>query len=128
MNQAKRILIIDDDEKIRTSLQDILEQQGYVLNVAGNGNEGLRQCESVRPDLILTDIIMPDMEGIELIMALRKRLKKIPIIAMSGDIVGQKFLRAAQLLGAVDTLLKPFSARDLIEKINKAFGLGQSDG
>ena len=77
MNVAKKILIIDDDERICTSLQDILEQEGYILSTANNGKEGLKQCERYNPDLIITDIIMPDMEGIELIRAIRKRNKNL---------------------------------------------------
>ena len=120
MNLSKKILIIDDDERILTSLQDVLAQEGYILSIAKNGKEGLRQSEKINPDLVITDIIMPDIEGIELIRAIRKRNVNIPIIAMSGDLIGQKFLKAARLLGAIDTLLKPFTAKELKNKINKA--------
>lgn len=120
MNLSKKILIIDDDERILTSLQDILAQQGYILSIANNGKEGLKKFETGELDLIITDIIMPDIEGIELIRAIRRRNVNIPIIAMSGDFIGQKFLKAARLFGAIDTLLKPFSAKELKDKINRA--------
>ena len=120
MNPAKKILIIDDDERILTSLQDILAREDYILSTANSGKEGLKKCEIDEPDLIITDIIMPDIEGIELIRAIRKRNVNIPIIAMSGDLIGQKFLKAARLLGAIDTLLKPFTAKELKNKINRA--------
>ena len=120
MNLSKKILIIDDDERILTSLQDILAQEGYILSIASNGKEGLKKCETGEPDLIITDIIMPDIEGIELIRAIRRGNVNIPIIAMSGDFIGQKFLKAARLFGAIDTLLKPFSAKELKDKINRA--------
>lgn len=120
MNLSKKILIIDDDERILTSLQDILAQEGYILSIASNGKEGLKKCETGELDLIITDIIMPDIEGIELIRAIRRGNVNIPIIAMSGDFIGQKFLKAARLFGAIDTLLKPFSAKELKDKINRA--------
>ena len=120
MNLSKKILIIDDDERILTSLQDILAQEGYILSIASNGKEGLKKCETGEPDLIITDIIMPDIEGIELIRAIRRGNVNIPIIAMSGDFIGQKFLEAARLFGAINTLLKPFSAKELKDKINRA--------
>lgn len=120
MNLSKKILIIDDDERILTSLQDILAQEGYILSIANNGKEGLKKCETGELDLIITDIIMPDIEGIELIRAIRRGNVNIPIIAMSGDFIGQKFLKAARLFGAIDTLLKPFSAKELKDKINRA--------
>lgn len=118
MTSNFKILIIDDDERILTSLQDILQQEGYIISCATSGKEGLKQFEAINPDLVITDIVMPDMEGIELIKMIRKNNIKIPIIAMSGDLIGQKFLKAARLLGAIDTLLKPFSAKVLKEKIN----------
>jgi len=121
MTSNLKILIIDDDERILTSLQDILQQEGYIISCATSGKEGLKQFEAINPDLVITDIVMPDMEGIELINRIRKNNIKIPIIAMSGDLLGQKFLKAARLLGAIDTLLKPFNAKELKEKINSAF-------
>lgn len=115
-----KILIVDDDEKILQSIKDILEQRQYEISIAKTGREGLKQFETVNPGLVITDIIMPDMEGIELIKSIKKKNKNIPIIAMSGDIVGQRFLKASRLLGAIDTLLKPFTAKELKDKINRS--------
>jgi CheY-like chemotaxis protein len=68
---------------------------------------------------------MPDVEGIELIRNLAKRNRKVPVIAISGDPVGTKFLKAARLLGAVDTLRKPFSIAELREKVSSALAGGK---
>lgn len=115
-----RILVVDDDEKILQSIKDVLEHRQYEICIAKTGREGLKQFEMVNPNLVITDIIMPDMEGIELIKSIKKKNKNIPIIAMSGDIVGQRFLRASRLLGAIDTLQKPFTGKQLEEKISSA--------
>jgi len=115
-----RILIVDDDEKILQSIKDILEQEQYEISIAKTGREGLKQFDTVNPSLVITDIIMPDMEGIELIKSIRKKNKHIPIIAMSGDILGQRFLQASKLLGAIDTMQKPFTGTQLREKISSA--------
>jgi DNA-binding response OmpR family regulator len=120
--KAQKILIIDDDEKVLEALKDVLETNGYVVHTAGNGAAGIRSFDADPPDLVITDINMPDVEGIELIRNLAKRNRKVPVIAISGDPVGTKFLKAARLLGAVDTLLKPFSIAELREKVAAAIG------
>jgi DNA-binding response OmpR family regulator len=120
--KAKTILIIDDDEKVLEAIKDVLETESYVVNTAGNGISGIRSFDSDPPDLVITDINMPEVEGIELIRNLAKRNRKVPVIAVSGDPVGKKFLKAARLLGAVDTLLKPFSIAELRDKVSSALG------
>ena len=117
---GKTILIVDDDEKVLEALKDILEVEGYTLRVARNGASALREVDSDPPDLMITDINMPDMEGIELMRKLAGRTHSIPVIAISGDPLGSRFLKAARLLGAVDTLLKPFSIVDIREKVSAA--------
>jgi len=116
------ILVVDDDEKVLEAVKDVLEAEGYVVHITLAGASGIRLFESDPPDLVITDINMPDMEGIELIRELSRRRKGVPIIAISGDPVGTKFLKAARLLGAVDTLLKPFSIAELRDKVATALG------
>jgi len=125
MSTARTILIIDDEEKVLQALKDVLEADNYVVHTAGNGVSGIRSFEADPPDLVITDINMPDVEGIELIRNLAKRSRKVPIIAISGDPVGTKFLKAARLLGAVDTVLKPFSFAELREKVSSALAGGK---
>ncbi len=113
------ILVVDDDEMVLASVGDILQLQGYNVHTASNGRQGLEQFEAVKPDLIISDIIMPEMEGIEFVRELSRLNPDIPLIVMSGDPLGREFLRAARLLGAVDTLLKPFTGEQLLEKVRK---------
>jgi DNA-binding response OmpR family regulator len=120
--KEKTILIIDDDAQVLEAIKDVLEIEGYVVRTAPDGASGIRSFDADPPDLVITDINMPDVEGIELIRHLARGHRKVPVIAMSGDPVGTKFLKAARLLGAVDTLLKPFSIAELREKVAAAMG------
>ena len=119
MVEDTKILIVDDDDEILASLKDILEDNGFTVITAHNGKEGIKKYESEKPRLIITDITMPDMEGIELIRTLSKKGDKVPIIVMSGHVVGRQFLQAALRFGAVDKLTKPFTIKQLLEKVNR---------
>ena len=122
---ARTVLIIDDDQKVLEALKDVLETDNYIVHTARDGASGIRSFDSDSPDLVITDINMPDVEGIELVRNLAKRNRKVPVIAISGDPVGANFLKAARLLGAVDTLLKPFSIAELREKVSSALAGGK---
>ena len=78
------ILVIDDDPSIRTVFQRYLERLGYVVRVAANGREGIQLMEAEPPDLVITDIMMPEADGLEVIMAIRSKHLKVPVIAISG--------------------------------------------
>ena len=119
----KSILIIEDDDQLRTLLQNVLLKEGYTIFVAGNGNEGVLQAREKRPDLIITDIIMPEKEGLETIIDIRKEIPHVKIIAMSGGgtYSDLSFLDVAKRLGAQQTLSKPFSATELREAVHQAF-------
>ncbi|HSG72042.1 MAG TPA: response regulator, partial [Planctomycetaceae bacterium] len=79
-----RILIIDDEESVRETLSMMLEDRGYEIRGARDGNRGLQLIEVFRPHLVITDIIMPDKEGIETIIEVRRRWPDLRIIAISG--------------------------------------------
>ncbi len=113
----KTILVVDDEDSIRESLRMLLGNKGYRVVTAENGREGIGEIERSTPDLILTDISMPDMEGIEFLKTVRSKNKDLPVIVMSGHATGTKFFKAAALLGATATLKKPFSAAALYEAI-----------
>ena len=113
----KKILVVDDESALREAISQLLKEKGYGVATASNGKEGLKEFARFRPDLVLTDISMPDMEGIEFLRILRKQKSDLPIIVMSGNIIGAKFLKSASLFGATTTLKKPFSNRDLIDII-----------
>ena len=116
---SKRVLVVDDEPAIVELIQVLLNGEGFEVASASNGTEGLRALENAKPDLIITDIAMPDMEGVEFISKLRKSGVTAPIIAMSGNAVGMSFLRASKLFGAAETLLKPFSSAELLSLVHR---------
>lgn len=111
-----RILLIDDEAPVLHTLQLLLEESGYAVTVARNGKDGVAAFRAGRPDLVLTDIIMPDQEGIETIMQIRRDCPDARIIAMSGGgrIGNSDFLAIASALGADATIAKPFEVDDLL--------------
>ena len=117
--KIRKILIVDDEVSIVNLMNSMLSANGYEAISATNGKEGLEQYNKEHPDLVITDIIMPDMEGIELIRNLRKLDKDLPVVVMSGNPTGQQFLKTAALLGAKSTLNKPFSTAELLNIISE---------
>jgi DNA-binding response OmpR family regulator len=118
----KRILIIDDEFSIRSMLKKMLEQEGFDIIVASDGKEGMKLFEKDPADLVITDIIMPEKDGLEIIQALRKGYPDVPIIAMSGG--GRNppdgYLNMAKLFGAQATFEKPLKKEELLNAIKKA--------
>ena len=118
---ATRILLIDDDELLRSAISDLLETEGYLVSTAGAVDTGLRMFRAARPDLVITDLTMPQSDGIEIINALSKEEPRPRIIVISGGgetIDSLSNLRRAQDLGADRILEKPFRANALLETIN----------
>jgi len=116
-----RILIIDDDHAVRLTVQVILERDGHEVICASDGEQGLRAFQSATPQLIITDIIMPDRDRLDRIMQIRARDTKIPIIAMSGGgrVGNADFLKMALRVGANEILPKPFERQDLTTAISR---------
>jgi len=108
-----KILLVEDEERVRSLLKEVLESAGYEIQEASSGKEALQRYAQSRPDLILTDIVMPDTEGIEMIIKIRKNDAKVKIIAMSGG----DYLEMAKKLGADGTLTKPFSNQVLLDAV-----------
>jgi CheY-like chemotaxis protein len=117
-----RILVIDDDHAVRLTIQVILERDGHEVICAADGERGLRAFQSAAPQLIITDIIMPNKEGLETIMEIRARDAAIPIIAMSGGgrVGNADFLKMALRVGASAILPKPFERQDLSAAVSRA--------
>ena len=115
-----RILLIDDEEFIREGLGKLLELKGYKVDTASNGKSALNIMKSIIPDLIITDIIMPDFDGIELILKVKQIYPDVKIIAISGGgrINADNHLAIASQLGADKVLIKPFSSDELILAIS----------
>ncbi len=111
-----RILIIDDDDLIREMLRAVLEREGYDVLDASDGREGLRVFMKNPVDLVVTDLVMPEKEGIEIIIELRRNFPDLKIIAISGGgtVGGSQYLDVAGKLGADKILGKPLKLREFI--------------
>ncbi|MEW6298076.1 MAG: response regulator [Thermodesulfobacteriota bacterium] len=114
-----RILVIDDEPQVRAMLRQMLEREGYEVVEAEEGEEGLRRYQEQPVDLVITDILMPQKEGIETIRTLRRTNPGVKIIAISGGGRMSKLdlLPIAQTFGAVRTLAKPFERKELLEAV-----------
>lgn len=117
---SPRILVIDDEEKIRKVLTIHLTAEGYEVVTATNGFEALRDMEKINPDIIITDIVMPKVSGLEFTQALKNKAdtRGIPIIVISA-FSDKETVETARKLGAVKFLAKPFETKNLIETIKK---------
>ena len=113
------ILIIDDESSLTYLYQEILEQAGYEVLVARNGQEGLRLFRQRPADLVITDVFMPVQDGLEVIMALHRETPTLPIIAITGNAGGSYFLNVAKQLGAQHSIAKPFTATDLVQAVQQ---------
>jgi two-component system sensor histidine kinase/response regulator len=113
-----RILVTEDDAAIRATLTDILELNGFLVIAATDGLEGLAMARRENPDLILTDVAMPGMDGFELIKALRadEQTRSIPIIVLSASVEPER-MRLAMDLGAEDFMVKPFTEDQVLGSI-----------
>lgn len=113
------ILIIDDDPQIRKLLRKIIEAAGYQALVASNGNEGLKIFKESRPDLLIIDIIMPEKEGLETIIELKRIDSAVKVIAISGGgkLKPNIYLPMAKKLGAAETISKPIDKTELLDKV-----------
>ena len=114
-----RILIIDDEPQIRDMLRELFEEEGYDVLTADNGETGLRLCQERTVDLIITDLIMPEKEGIEVIREIRKENPGAKIIAISGGgrIGPQSYLNCAQKFGAQFVFKKPVASDELVNAV-----------
>jgi CheY-like chemotaxis protein len=121
-----RILIIDDDPTIRTLVAGILEARGHSVVTAADGQAGVAAFGGETMDLVVTDIVMPQQEGITTIGAIRRLHRTVPILAISGSsTVGRYggYLDAASVMGANATLAKPLVAEALIEAVERLLGV-----
>ena len=116
------ILLIDDDEQVRTLGKIDLEFAGYHFVSADSGKRALRLLEHQEVDLILVDIFMPDMDGLQVIQALRKTQPTTKIIAITAGEGVRNYLDMAQCLGASDSLQKPFTRQELLNVVASQLG------
>jgi len=117
-----KILIIDDDAQVRKFIRKIIENEGHEATEAQDGKVGIKLFKTESVDLVITDIVMPEKEGIETIMELKRNDPNVKIIAISGgggQIGPGDYLRLAENLGAIFTIRKPFTRTEMMEAINK---------
>jgi len=116
-----RILIVDDDEAVLTTISVLLTTEGHTIATARDGLEATKRLRVEPFDLVLTDIVMPNCEGLETIVSLRRNFPDVAVIAMSGAGLGSDvYLAAGARLGAHCTLSKPFTSAELINAITVA--------
>lgn len=114
-----KVLVIDDDELVRMTCCNILKKEGYSTFEAENGNSGVSLFKSEAPDLTITDMLMPDKEGLETISEIRAVNPKAKIIAISGGggTKNMEFLKLAKQIGADCVLKKPFKPSELMTSV-----------
>ncbi len=115
-----RILIIDDDDTLRGIIAKSLTHAGHTVTQANNGRKGVAQFKASPTDLVVTDLVMPEQEGMETIKILHRDFPNLPVIAMSGGLDGSPlYLDLTRRLGARITLTKPFTLQQLKTAIDE---------
>jgi DNA-binding response OmpR family regulator len=114
------VLVVDDEDAVRRLIRETLGQAGYQVSEARDGKEGLLSYRQTPADLVIMDILMPDQDGLESILTLRREFPAAKIIAITGgsDMIGiLNFLDVAKMLGARRTLQKPFDMKHLLDAV-----------
>jgi YesN/AraC family two-component response regulator len=134
----QRILIVDDERDVRDSIKSVLDLAGSLVRTAENVPDALEQLERTPIDVVITDIFMPKINGVQAIESIRKAFPLVRIVAISGGgnfgvaayqptaIITNAYLASAEKAGAHLVLTKPFEADDLIEAVEKLLGVGHA--
>lgn len=134
----QNILIVDDEPDVRDALERVLDRAGYVVRTAANAMDAMTELERSPADVVITDIIMPKINGVQAIESIRKAFPAIRIIAISGGgnfgitayqpraITTTAYLESALDAGAHLVLTKPFEAAELIQAVENALGVGHA--
>lgn len=119
-----RVLVVDDDDDVRELLRQMLERAGYEVSAAADGRQGIAEYRRSAADLIVLDIVMPEKEGLETIMELRRDDPEVKIIAISGGgrIGPQSYIEVARALGAQRTFSKPLDRKDFLAAVRELAG------
>ena len=120
-----KILVIDDVKEVTHSIRRFLEMRNHTVYTAGNGREGISLYTSFQPDLIITDLYMPEMEGLETILAIRQVSKDVPMIVISG--AEDSCIDAGLKFGAICALSKPFSPEYLESAIQFSLSVNRPE-
>ncbi|MBN2340181.1 MAG: response regulator [Deltaproteobacteria bacterium] len=121
IRKMTRILVIDDDVQICNMLERFLSRKGYEVDIAYDGNQGITKFDKARTDLVITDLVMPEKEGIETVMELRAKSPAVKIIAISGGgrVGPESYLEIARELGAQRTFEKPVDFEELLGAVEE---------
>src|SRR5690606_31558905 len=117
---TQRVLLVEDDERSRVALRQILEQEGFVVQVASDGDEGMELVPSFRPDVIVLDLVLPGLNGFDAADLLKRdaETSAIPLVAVTASWLGSDVGRLRQI-GFASALRKPFTAEALIQELRK---------
>lgn len=117
-----RILLVDDDELSRGAVQKMLERAGHQVQSTGNGSEAIAQYRPGQVDLLITDLIMPETDGLEIIQTIRRMDPAARILAISGGgrVEAEEYLSVARKFGALEVLSKPFTGEELKQAVARA--------
>ncbi len=120
-HEETRVLVIDDDPQMRSFMEKCLTRAGYEVTLARDGAEGLYIFDIEPFDLIITDLFMPDRDGLEVLRDIHRKAHAVPILVISGGSpdMPQDFLQFASALGADTTLSKPFGPDELLDAVSK---------
>jgi DNA-binding response OmpR family regulator len=125
---GKSVLVVEDDEGSRMIITKALERQGFQVTLAGDGYDGLHRLETLKPDLIISDLMMPRLDGLAFVRALKERgeTKEIPVIIVTARSDTRSMVEGIAA-GARFYLTKPFLMRDLVQHVLEALGLASPE-
>lgn len=114
-----KVLLIDDEEEFVSTLSERLQIRGYDSKFATSGDQGLKEIETFKPDVVILDVIMPGISGFDVLRSIKKTAPSTPVILLTGHSSTQDGMKGMEL-GAFDYIIKPVDIEQLVEKINSA--------
>ena len=122
MTESRTILVADDEAIVRDTLRALLEDAGYEVEEAANGQEAVHATRTVRPDLVILDINMPDLDGYSVLLLMKSQplQRDLPVIVLTGEFVGEEYERHSQALGALYHVGKPIGRDRLLSVVKEA--------
>jgi two-component system response regulator VicR len=122
-NSTKKVLVVDDEPDTLELVKLVLESGGFEVILANNGMEALAEIEKIKPDIVLLDIMMPDMDGWDVFRKIKERNSEIPIAILTAKAQNIDKLLGLHVLKADDYITKPFGKNELIGKVKKLTGM-----
>jgi DNA-binding response OmpR family regulator len=118
--EKKLALVMDDEESIRNYVAYVLGAEGYDVTICDNGKEGMRYFNSRKYSVVVTDIVMPEKDGIDSIIEMRRVFPRVPILAISGVGSSETLFKIAGMFSVDGVLKKPFTRREFLDSLDKA--------